>query len=138
VTTPPPAAAAGVAGEAGPHRPGEGREAALADRLGLIKNSLPPEAFDRICRLFISGTPELIARLDAATRAGDTDTVRSVAHNLKGTMATVGAARLSALAERLQEGAPATDAGAVLRQMGEEYDKARTVVLSLMAPSSGG
>ncbi len=115
-----------------------GREAALEDRLELIKRSLPPAAFDRICQLFLSATPELIARLGAANRDGDTETIRSVAHNLKGTMATVGAVRLSALADTLQEGPPTADAGGVLRQIDEEYAKARTVVLSLMAPSASG
>ena len=113
---------------------GETREVALADRLELIKRSLPPEAFDRICQLFLSGTPELLARLGDASRAGETDTVRNVAHTLKGTMATVGAARLSALAGRL-EGEVAVDTAVVLRQMDEEYERARTVVMAVMATS---
>jgi signal transduction histidine kinase/CheY-like chemotaxis protein len=130
------APAEAVLGEGGAQ--GEGVEAALADRLELIRSSLSPAAFDRICQVFLADTPDLIARLGAAAGAGDTDTARSVAHNLKGATATMGARRLSALAECLEAGVATTDAGALLREMAEEYDTARSVVLALMTPSPGG
>jgi hypothetical protein len=51
-------------------------------------------------------------------------------------MATFGAARLSALAQRVEE-AEAGD-NALLQQIDEEYDRARAVVVSLLTarPSS--
>jgi HPt (histidine-containing phosphotransfer) domain-containing protein len=116
----------------------EETEAALGDRLGAIRSSLPPAAFDRICELFLSNTPGVIHRLGVAVRAGDADTARDVAHNLKGSMATLGAVRLSALAGRLEDGVGGGEAGVVLRQIDEEYDKARAVIRSLMTTSPGG
>jgi len=110
-------------------------EAALVDRLELIRSRLPSEAFARICDEFLAATPELIDRLSAAVRTSDSDTARSVAHNLKGTMATVGAVRLSVVAGRMEQGEG--DADALLRQIRDEYDRARGVVTSFVALDRG-
>ena len=114
---PPPAAASG-------------REASLVDRLELIRSRLPAEAFDRICNQFLSATPDLIARLGAAVRTHDEESARIVAHNLKGSVANMGAARLSALALCVEQGEADTD---VIGQIHEEFERARSVVISLMA-----
>src|SRR6185436_8353600 len=108
----------------------ESREAALIDRLELIRNKLSPEAFGRVCNQFLSTTPDLIARLGAAIHSDDTATALSLAHSLKGTMATLGAVRLSDLARRVEDGEPGDDA--LVSLLDDEYERARAVVLSLM------
>jgi PAS domain S-box-containing protein len=109
-------------------------DAALLDRLELIERKIPADAFARICRQFLSGTPELIAELGVAVRASDTATAIALAHKLKGSMATLGAVRLSRLARRVEEGekdgAPGLEA--VLGEMEEAYGMAQAVVVSLM------
>jgi PAS domain S-box-containing protein len=118
------------------HRPAvdDLADAALLDRLELIERKIPADAFARICRQFLSGTPELIAELGVAVRASDTDTAIALAHKLKGSMATLGAVRLSRLARRVEEGekegAPGLEA--VLGEMEEAYGTAQAVVASLM------
>ena len=118
-----------------PPAPEMGREAALVERLELIRRRLPADAFDRICRQFLSATPEMIARLVAAVGSDDAETARDVAHSLKGTVATMGAARLSALALRVEQGEAA--GGDVLGRIQEEFDRARGVVISVMAATAG-
>jgi CheY-like chemotaxis protein len=113
------------------------REAALVDRLELFRSRLQAEAFGRICEQFLLATPDLITRLGAAVGADDAGTALSLAHNLKGTMANVGAVRLSDLAQRVEQGVDDAGTGALLLQMHEEYDRARAVVLSLMTPAQG-
>ncbi len=58
-------------------------------------------AYRRICREFLSSTPGLIAELDSAVRNNHQDKVASLAHQLKGSMGTIGAVVLSDLAHRL-------------------------------------
>jgi PAS domain S-box-containing protein len=112
----------------------EPADLALLDRLELIGRKIPADAFARICRQFLSGTPELIAELGVAVRASDTDTAIALAHKLKGSMATLGAVRLSRLARRVEEGEKDGAAGleAVLGEMDEAYGMAQAVVVSLM------
>jgi CheY-like chemotaxis protein/HPt (histidine-containing phosphotransfer) domain-containing protein len=118
-----------------PPAAGEVSEAALIDRLELIRNKLSAEAFGRVCNQFLSATPGLIARLGAAIHTDDSTTAHSLAHSLKGTMATLGAVRLSDLARRVEEGEAGDDALVLL--MDDEYERARAVVLSLMALGAG-
>jgi PAS domain S-box-containing protein len=115
-------------------------DGALLDRLELIGRKIPADAFARICRQFLSGTPELIAELGAAVRASDTDTAIALAHKLKGSMATLGAVRLSRLARRVEEGEKDGAAGleAVLGEMDEAYGIAQAVVVSLMPQGPAG
>jgi len=119
----------------GPPGGEEVREATLLDRLELIRNKLSAEAFGRVCNQFLSATPDLIARLGVAVRTGDTTTASSLAHSLKGTMATLGAVRLSDLARRVEQGEAGDDALVLL--MDDEYERARAVVVSLMVLYSG-
>jgi HPt (histidine-containing phosphotransfer) domain-containing protein len=109
-------------------------DAALLERLELIERKIPADAFARICRQFLSGTPELIAELGVAVRASDTEAAIELAHKLKGSMATLGAVRLSRLARRVEEGEKDGAAGLedVLGEMEEAYGMAQAVVVSLM------
>jgi HPt (histidine-containing phosphotransfer) domain-containing protein len=125
--------------DGGPPAVDELADAALLERLELIERKIPADAFARICRQFLSGTPELIAELGAAVRASDTETAIALAHKLKGSMATLGAVRLSRLARRVEEGEKDGAVGleAVLGELEEAYGMAQAVVVSLMPQGPG-
>jgi len=107
-----------------------GVETTLLARLDLIDSRLPADAFGRICQEFLSATPELIAQLGAAVRGADRARAVDLAHRLKGGMVTIGALRLSCLAERVEAGDGNCDE--IVDEMDVEYRRARDVVASLM------
>jgi protein-histidine pros-kinase len=109
--------------------------AAFLDRLGQLTRMLPADAFHRICDEFMSDTSHLIDELRSALSARETDTVLALAHKLKGSMATFGAMRLSALAERVEESArePAEDVEDLLDEIHSESFKARSIVAAFLA-----
>ncbi len=109
-------------------------ETGLVERLQALRSILP-DSFDRICETFLAATPDLIADLAAAVRADNADTVRQAAHTLKGSVANLGAGRLSALAQRVEAGEGGGDA--ILLQIDREYDRTRAVVRSLMTLDAG-
>jgi CheY-like chemotaxis protein/HPt (histidine-containing phosphotransfer) domain-containing protein len=119
---------------------GEGQvERALVERLEGIGMIVPPETFNDICTIFLSVTPELITELGTAVRAHDRDTTIALAHKLKGSMATVGALRLSGLAQRVEKGDPpgGDNPDDVLDEMEKEFSRARAVVVSVMSAHAG-
>jgi signal transduction histidine kinase/DNA-binding NarL/FixJ family response regulator len=105
-------------------------ETVLRDRLDLIARRLPADAFGRICREFLSATPDLIVELGTAVRAGDSTNTTVLAHKLKGGMLTIGAVQLSSLAQRIEVGDGSR--GAILDEIDIEYRKVRDVVASLV------
>jgi HPt (histidine-containing phosphotransfer) domain-containing protein len=136
---PPSASPANGESPAAPPGGNDAAEGALLDRLELIERKIPADAFARICRQFLSGTPELIEQLGVAVRAGDTAAAIVLAHKLKGSMATLGAVRLSRLARQVEEGEKEGAAGLedVLGEMEEAYGMAQAVVVSLMPQGPG-
>ncbi len=66
-----------------------------------------PEIVAELVSQFLTDVPERIAALNAALHAGDSATVRRVAHLLKGEAAAVGARELAAVCARLEEAASA-------------------------------
>ncbi len=109
-------------------------ETALRDRLHLIDSKLPPAAFDQVCHQFLSTTPDLIAGLRFAIRAGDAAATIAMAHQLKGSMASIGALRLSHLAQRLEDGGGVGDE--IIHDIDVEYLRASQVVVSMMPQST--
>jgi HPt (histidine-containing phosphotransfer) domain-containing protein len=98
-----------------------------------MRRRLAPAAFARVCDQFLSSTSEVLVQLGAAAREGDLNTVGQLAHRLRGSMATLGAVRLSTLAHRVEEGGFEDEEGldAVLREMDEEYRRVQATVVSL-------
>ncbi len=107
----------------------------LRDRLDLIARRLPADAFGRVCREFLSATPDLIVELGTAVRAGDSTNTTVLAHKLKGGMLTIGAVRLSSLAQRIEVGDGSRYA--ILDEIDIEYHKVRDVVASLVPQGAG-
>ncbi len=111
-----------------------GIDAALMDRMQDLRSKLSADVFHRVCEQFLSTSPDLIDRLDNAVRTGDTDLTLSVAHNLKGTTANIGAVRLSALVQRVESG---ETNDTVIEQIRQEYDRVGAIVASLMPADLG-
>lgn len=61
------------------------------------------ESLQGLVRLFLQETPLLIASLQTALAAKEAPSTQALAHQLKGSSATVGAARLSQLADHIEE-----------------------------------
>jgi PAS domain S-box-containing protein len=117
-------------------RRSSGTAAAVPDPLTPMRETLagfrerfPVESFENICREFLSSTPRLLADLEAAVMAGDSDSVRSLAHKLKGGMGTFGADGMAETAQQLQTGPSASMAAhALVEQLKADYQGAAEVV----------
>jgi len=80
---------------------------------------------------YLEETPKLLARLEAAMRAGDADGVRLAAHTLKSSSADFGALALADLARDLEAKARAgsmANAGRRATQVQVEYEKVRAAL----------
>jgi PAS domain S-box-containing protein len=75
---------------------------ALDDLRGLAADG-SGRVLDEVVRLFLSRVPQRLASMTEAARAGDAATLENLAHALKTSCANVGARRMSALCERLEE-----------------------------------
>lgn len=109
-------------------------EPAATDKLAEFKLQFSAAAYRRICREFLSSTPGLITELDSAFRNNQADKVASLAHQLKGSMGTIGAVRLSDLAHRL--GGARTQGSSGQELMGEilrEYARLQKIIESDLA-----
>ena len=62
-----------------------------------------PQIVDRLLALFADATPPLLEQLSNAVHAGDDDSVRKLAHKLKGSCQNVGATRMATLCRALEE-----------------------------------
>jgi protein-histidine pros-kinase len=128
----------GDAGQPGPSGAGNGSpDTALVDKLSEFKGRFPAETFEKICREFLSSTPQLISQLEAAVLAHDRDLMVSLAHKLKGSMSTFGALQLSDLARRIELGDEAGDTELrLVEQIGNEYARASEIVGRELARTS--
>jgi CheY-like chemotaxis protein len=100
----------GGAPPAPPTASGNGSGGALIDagRVQRFRDDYP-EIADRLVALFADTTPPLLEQLSNAVHSGDEESVRRLAHKLKGSCENVGATRMGALCRQLEErGAPAT------------------------------
>ena len=101
-----------------PH-PGAGREALDESALDRLRDDVGDDAIvARIASLYVEALREACARIRAARGSGDHETLRQVAHKLRSSSATFGAARLARLCGELEplaaagSGARATDLAA--------------------------
>jgi hypothetical protein len=76
---------------------------------------LGPDEFDKLVHLFLEGGASQIRDLRVAQRAGDTHTMRRLAHSLKGSASTFGAGSLAARCGELLVRAPGGDVADMAR-----------------------
>jgi len=83
------------------------------DTIDQLKDTLTPEMLEQLLRTFEQSLPRRLADIATAARSGDQPELRRLAHVLKGSSATIGAARLSAAAHELEQlgGEPDTTVG---------------------------
>jgi CheY-like chemotaxis protein len=103
--------------------------AALTERYGDDSADL----FAELGQIFLETTPEEIAQLRAAAAAADADTLRAVAHSLKGAALSLAATRLAALAGGLeadaQDGRTAA-AGVVVEDIERELSRIEAFIVA--------
>ncbi len=121
-------------GPSGGHGASTGNETeATIDRLGLdgIREDLGSAAVRKVIAEFLSSSPSLIAKLREAAARGDRSAIRALAHNLKGTSATLGAVALShgcAELEDLSTSGSVPDATARVAAIETLYAAAKTAL----------
>lgn len=108
-------------GRAGRPETSAGDDACILDpaalqRLRSFGGSDPDEVVRRVVSLYLTATPPDIARLLGAIERRDWATTRDVAHKLKSSAATLGAAGLSAMLLRLEQ-----DAGVEVPAISDEF-----------------
>ncbi|MEX0789950.1 MAG: response regulator, partial [Actinomycetota bacterium] len=110
---------------------GEAEPTSLDDTLAGFRRRFPIESFERICEEFLTSTPQLLADLESAVQEGDTDTVKALAHKLRGSMGTFGATRMAAVAREL-ETEPSGDLPPLelVAQLKAEFSRAADLVRS--------
>jgi HPt (histidine-containing phosphotransfer) domain-containing protein len=87
------------------------------------------ETVKEVVQLYLEDTPSLMAELKVSLADGDTESVRRVAHTLKGNSYSVGASALADLSAGLEKLAQSESIEGVeprLAQMESEYLRART------------
>lgn len=113
--------------------------------LSAALQDLPEEAVTEIVESFVVSTPDVLRRLREAALAGDSAEVGRLAHRLRGSCATVGAARSAALCERLEtlsEGSSAvtgdTPMLTILAELTDELRRAADGLLHLTRSTARG
>ncbi len=87
---------------------------------------LGPKVLSEILEKFLATTGQQVADIQLAIETGDTEALKNAAHSLKGSSATVGAARMADICKELETAARAgslEDAGKRLRRLTEELDR---------------
>ncbi|MBI3886487.1 MAG: Hpt domain-containing protein [Opitutae bacterium] len=94
------------------------------DNLRAISPDDGGEFLRELVAIFLSDTPERIAELETAIKAGDQQTGGRAAHSIKGSASNFGAGALAAVAKRIEqlckEGQLAA-VGPLLRSLHDEY-----------------
>ena len=103
-------AVAGFGRSGGPEHPGSGRRTLEGHVLDELEQSLGRDEFVRLLATFRRSTAEKVALLEEALGAGRRKEVGSLAHDLKGAAASVGAGLLADAAAAVVEACRAGDA----------------------------
>ncbi len=86
-----------------PAEDASGSQSTLSEHLRELRTLLPETAFHEVRKDFLTTTGQLIEELGDSVRSGDVPKALNLTHQLKGSMATFGAVKLSELARRLEE-----------------------------------
>ena len=106
-------------------------DASMVAELRALQTSAEAHFFNHLIDLFIEETPARLAAMRTALGQADSQSLAHEAHALKGSCAHLGATRMSALCEILEEqgrGGSTAGASALLPVLEEEFDRVRTAL----------
>ena len=115
-------------------------DAAALQRLFDLDPGGANRLLERVVQAFDSSIARLMPQLDTAMAAGDMDGVRSVAHTLKSSMASIGALKLSALCadiERMIRNGETQGLGALVDTMHADLGAVSDSLRALVEPKAG-
>lgn len=95
-----------------------------------------PELLKEIVGIFLEDCPRMVADLEHAIDASDTEAARRAAHTLKGSVSVLGAKALAAAAKEAEDAARAGDvdaAAAAFARVEEEANRLVPVLKELLA-----
>jgi CheY-like chemotaxis protein/HPt (histidine-containing phosphotransfer) domain-containing protein len=94
--------------------------------LGALQQSGEPDFVTELINLFLTDASQQIERLE---NAGQADTIKQLAHTLKGSSGNLGVCRLAALSDQLEEEAADVDqARALITEIKSEFENVRRVL----------
>jgi CheY-like chemotaxis protein/HPt (histidine-containing phosphotransfer) domain-containing protein len=129
-----PGAAELVADGEGPAGQDAGDDSELMEGLERLEEAIGPEAYGEVRASFLGTGPALVDELADAVAAGDAEGTRRLAHALKGSMANLGAGRLSRVAARLEHPDDTDEPAAVIGEVRREFGRVHDV---LSRPAGG-
>ncbi len=128
----------GFRDEPGPARP---QESPVWDKEGFLKRVMHDERLLQAVILeFVKDVPQQLVLLDKAVNEGDRESIRAIAHRVKGGAANVGGVALTLVCTRLQElalAAPPADIDALVRQMETAFGRLKAAMLQVPGSIDG-
>jgi len=103
-----------------------------------LQDSGEPYILEELIGLYLEDTPAQLVALRAAVEAGRADTVKTIAHTLKGSSASMGAARMTAGCSEMQDVGASGDlyrAPELLNRLEEEFGRVRAALEARIARS---
>ena len=97
-----------------------------------------PDVFEELIGLYLQDTPTQLVALREAVEAGRADTVKTIAHTLRGSSANMGALRMAAGCSELQDVGASGDlyeAPELLNRLEEEFGRVRAALAARIARS---
>jgi two-component system sensor histidine kinase/response regulator len=113
------------------------------DQLAVLRSIGPDDGLgllQAVAELFLGQAPQLLGDLRRAATEDDPETLRGVAHHLKGSAANVGAVRVAALCQELESAAAGSTTGGgrgdvrLLDDLAAELDRVRLALRDLLEP----
>ena len=101
-----------------------------------LQDSGEPYILEELIGLYLEDTPAQLVALRAAVEAGRADTVKTIAHTLKGSSASMGAARMTAGCSELEGVGASGDlhkAPGLLNRLEEEFGRVRAALEAKIA-----
>ena len=122
--------------QAGTNEPNAG-DSQLESRLATLRERIGPAGFARIGTAFVGTIPPRIETLAEAVAAGDAARVHDIAHLVAGSCASIGAAQMRSVAQRLEDPAtPHTDWPGLLEELQTALTDALGSIGSLLGASA--
>jgi len=115
--------------------PPEVSDGDMAATVAELRRELGPVAFGLACDAFLRGLPDLLSDLDRAAASGDCRSSRRLVHNIRGSAASFGAARLEEIATELESELDRGDhqPGELLNELHQEFARVQEILSCSLA-----